>query len=101
MNKVTTLSRYWLKFIAPAFCWLASILSLQAQAPATGTIQGRVFNPVSKEYVRNAEVRLDGTQQVAFTENDGSFQFLNVPAGPGGISTTENRCVSAKERFQG
>src|SRR5687768_4246252 len=86
MNLVMPLSRHWLKSAALACCWLASALSLHAQG--TGTIQGRVFNPVSKEYVRNAEVRLEGTQQVVFTENDGSFQFLNVPAGEARITVT-------------
>jgi iron complex outermembrane receptor protein len=80
------LSRHWLKSAALACCWLASVLSLHAQG--TGTIQGRVFNPVSKEYVRNAEVRLESVQQVVFTENDGSFQFLNVPAGAAKITVT-------------
>lgn len=60
--------------------WLVSAVSLSAQS-AGGTVQGRVYNPVSKEFVRNAEVRLEGTQQTVFTEGDGSFQFLNVPAG--------------------
>ena len=54
---------------------------LHAQSPATGTVQGRVYNPVAQEYVRNAEVRLEGTNQITYTENDGSFQFTSVPAG--------------------
>jgi len=66
--------------------WFASAIAAIAQT--TGTIQGRVFNPASKEYVRNAEVRLDATQQVVFTEGDGSFQFLNVPAGNARITVT-------------
>jgi iron complex outermembrane recepter protein len=51
------------------------------QPAATGSIQGRVYNPVSQEYVRNAEVRLDGTNRIVYTESDGSFQFAGVPAG--------------------
>jgi TonB-dependent receptor len=71
-------------------CLLATVICpVMALAQAsTGTVRGRVFNPVSKEYVRNAEVRLEGTQQVAFTEGDGSFQFLNVPAGEAKITVT-------------
>lgn len=75
-----------LRSLAVVLTWLSA--TLLAQAQGTGTIQGRVFNPVSKEYVRNAEVRLEGTQQVVFTEGDGSFQFLNVPAGPAKLSVT-------------
>jgi iron complex outermembrane recepter protein len=73
------LPRPWHKCVAVLFAWFASVLAVHAQG--TGTIQGRVFNPVSREYVRDAEVRLEGTNQVAYTANDGSFQFSNVPAG--------------------
>lgn len=90
--------RSWLIFVALAFGWLASVAQLHAQA-ATGTIQGRVFNPVSKDYVRNAEVRLEGTQQVVYTENDGSFQFLNVPAGEAKISVTFTGYNTLTETF--
>src|SRR5689334_10367895 len=80
-------NRNWWKVTSFIFATLAA-LCLRAQTGGTGTIQGRVFNPVSKEYVRNAEVRLEGTQQVVYTENDGSFQFLNVPAGEAKLAVT-------------
>ena len=50
---------HWQKLIALAGCWLAAVASLPAQTAGTGSVQGRVFNPVAKEYVRNAEVRLE------------------------------------------
>ena len=78
--------------------WLLPVGLLNAQ-PGTGTIQGRVFNPATKEYVRNAEVRLEGTQQVVFTENDGSFQFLNVPAGEAKIAVTFTGYNTINETF--
>ena len=84
--------------VALVGCWFVSVLSLHAQA-GTGTVQGRVFNPVSKEYVRNAEVRLEGTQEVVFTENDGSFQFLNVPAGEARITVTFTGYNTLNETF--
>jgi hypothetical protein len=34
---------------------------LQAQSGSTGTVNGRVFNPPTGEYVRDAEVRIHGT----------------------------------------
>jgi len=55
---------------------------------ASGAIQGRVLNPLSGEYVGNAEVRLTGTERVTFTENDGSFAFEGVPAGPAAVTVT-------------
>ncbi|MGH7956088.1 MAG: carboxypeptidase regulatory-like domain-containing protein, partial [Opitutaceae bacterium] len=92
-----TPSQSWLKRVAIACGWFFAAASLHAQA--TGTIQGRVYNPVSKEYVRNAEVRLDGTNQVTYTENDGSFQFSNVPGGPASISVTYTGYNPVQESF--
>src|SRR5829696_10401118 len=92
------MTRNWLKLTALVFASLAA-LCLHAQTGGTGTIQGRVFNPVSKDYVRNAEVRLEGTQQVVFTENDGSFQFLNVSAGEAKITVTFTGYNTLNETF--
>ena len=78
---------------------LVSVLALSAQTPATGTVQGRVFNPVSKEYIRNAEVRLDGTNQSTFTEGDGTFSFRDVAAGEATITVTYSGYNTAKETF--
>lgn len=71
---------------ALAFGWLLFVAGVFAQPAGTGTIQGRVFNPTSQQYVRNAEVRLDGTNFVTNTESDGSFQFVNVPAGEASLT---------------
>lgn len=78
---------------------LACALSAPAQTPAPGTIQGRVYNPASKEYVRNAEVRLEGTNRVDYTENDGSFEFRNVPAGQATVSVTYTGYNTVRETF--
>jgi hypothetical protein len=43
----------------------------RAQQAATGQISGHVYNPVTQEYVRNAEVRIQGTSLTDYTENDG------------------------------
>jgi iron complex outermembrane recepter protein len=96
MNTAPALRR-WRMLYAYTAVWFTACLSVLAQG--TGTIQGRVFNPVSKEYVRNAEVRLDGTAQVTYTENDGSFSFNNVPAGPASISVTYTGYNPVKESF--
>ncbi|MCX6955140.1 MAG: TonB-dependent receptor [Verrucomicrobia bacterium] len=79
--------------------WLLTTAGLFSQPAATGTIQGRVYNPASQEYVRNAEVRLDATNQVTYTENDGSFQFANVPAGTAAITVTYTGYNTVKESF--
>ncbi len=57
-----------------------------ATAPAasnasTGTITGRVYNPITKQYVKDAEVSIRGTDRVVYSEDDGTFQLNDVPAG--------------------
>ena len=88
-----------LKMFALVAGWLSLLLASSAQPAATGSIQGRVFNPVSKEYVGNAEVRLEGTNQVTYTESDGSFQFKGVAVGPATIAVTFTGYNTAKESF--
>ena len=52
-----------------------------AETPRTGTVTGRVFNPATGEYVRNAEVRIQGTDLITFSEDGGFYQLLHVQAG--------------------
>lgn len=64
---------------------LAVSLALACLAPAlaqsTGTITGHVFNTVNKEFVRDAEVRVEGTDITAVSEGGGYFTLSRVPAG--------------------
>ena len=88
-----------IKFGALALSWLATAAALHAQTRATGSIQGRVFNPVGQVYVGNAEIRLDGTNQLTYSENDGSFRFDNVPVGPAAITVAFTGYNTVKETF--
>lgn len=54
---------------------------LQAQTGAAGRIVGRIFNPATQEYVRNAEVRVEGTDLVTYSGADGGYELAGVPAG--------------------
>src|SRR5689334_9430084 len=56
-----------LAFVVPAF------------AQATGTITGHVYNLVSKEYVRDAEVRVEGTDISAVSGTSGTYTLARVP----------------------
>jgi iron complex outermembrane receptor protein len=87
------------RLVALAFGWLVSLIAVSAQTAGTGTVQGRIYNPASQEYVRNAEVRLEGTPQVAYTENDGTFQFRNVTPGEATISVTYTGYNAVRETF--
>jgi iron complex outermembrane receptor protein len=101
MNTQTSLTSRWLHTALCALGFLAAALSLPAQTTAggTGSIQGRVFNPVSKEYVGNAEVRLEGTNRVDYTESDGSFRFDNVPTGTATVTVGYTGYTTARETF--
>ena len=62
-----------------AFAWLATPVC--AQTLATGTIEGRVFDPARNGYLEKARVTVDGTNQEAFTDEGGQYRFTQVPAG--------------------
>jgi iron complex outermembrane receptor protein len=81
----------WLRFASLGrTALLAAVLAspVQAQAPATGRIAGRIFNPATQEYVRNAEIAVEGTNTVTFSGDDGSYVLPNVPAGEVVITVT-------------
>ncbi|WP_414663194.1 TonB-dependent receptor domain-containing protein [Horticoccus sp. 23ND18S-11] len=77
---------------AVTVCSLASLstppLVAQTAPAAVGVVQGRVFNPATGEYVRNAEIRLQGTQRIAYSEEGGVYQLDNVPAGNATLQVT-------------
>jgi iron complex outermembrane receptor protein len=73
--------------------------SIFAQSPASGTVQGRIYNPTREEYVRNAEVRIEGTNRLDYSENDGSFRFNNVPSGPVTIVVNHTGYQSVRDTF--
>jgi iron complex outermembrane recepter protein len=52
-----------------------------AQSAGTGVVTGRVYNPATNGYVRNAEVRVEGTNIVAYSEDAGFYRLVDVPAG--------------------
>ncbi|WP_202843393.1 TonB-dependent receptor [Luteimonas saliphila] len=50
------------------------------RAVGTGSILGRVLDPATGEYLRNARVKIDG-RQVATSGERGEFRIMGVPAG--------------------
>ena len=89
-------TRLWSVVIASAF--LPAVLL--AQTAGTGAIRGRVFNPAIGQYVTNAEVRLAGTNQVTYTENDGTFQFAGVAAGEASVTVTYSGYETIRDTFR-
>jgi iron complex outermembrane receptor protein len=79
--------RAFVRPLVTLFLGLAAAM-LPAQTGGTGAISGRVFNPSSSEYVRNAEVRVVGSDLTTQTDGSGFYRLLNVPAGEATLSVT-------------
>src|SRR6476660_2046971 len=71
-------------------CLLASAIAVPAvaQSGSAGRISGRIFNPATQQYVRNAEIRVAGTDLVAYSGDDGSYVLTNVAPGEIGLTVT-------------
>ena len=68
----------WLA-LAIGVCALAA--SGVAQTTATGTVEGRVFDPRRGEYLENARLTVDGTTLEILTDATGAYRLARVPAG--------------------
>ncbi len=75
------------RLLFSVFAVLALPIASFAQT-AHGTITGRVLNPATNEYIRNAEVRVQGTALVTTSEDGGYYTLLNVPAGSATVVVT-------------
>ncbi len=58
-----------------------ALSSTAATAAASGSIEGRVFNPRSGTVVENARISIEGGALVTFTDADGIYRLTPVPAG--------------------
>ena len=61
------------------FLLLASAVAQPSDSAAT--IVGRIFNPASGEYVRNAQVRIEGHAQSTVSEDGGYYRLTGVSPG--------------------
>lgn len=77
---MTTLSSV-LRLTFVACLSLVAAFYARGQTPPTGTIEGRVQNGVSGDYLNNARVSLKGTELVALTDESGTFRLVGVPVG--------------------
>ncbi len=101
MQTPTRLRHAFIAFVTCA-TWLLALtrpaLSADTSA-ATGTIIGRVFNPVTQQYVRNAELAIPGTNFVTYSADDGSFILTGVPAGDVTLNVTYTGYEPASTRL--
>jgi iron complex outermembrane receptor protein len=59
-----------------------------SHAQVGGIVSGRVFNAATKEYVRNAEIRVEGTNHAVYSEAAGFYRLVGVPAGRATLTVT-------------
>src|SRR5688572_2257296 len=64
---------------ASVLLWLA--VGSTALAQTTGTIEGRVSNPVTGAILEGARITVDGTNLETFSNADGYYRLTGVPAG--------------------
>jgi iron complex outermembrane receptor protein len=71
-----------------AFAGLLAVLEpASAQVAAIGTIEGRVVNARSGEYLANARITVENSTLETFTDSDGFYRLTNVPAGTARVTT--------------
>ena len=81
-----------------AFALVAAVLlATAAFAQAGGTVSGRVFNASTREYVRNAEIRVEGTNRVVYSEEAGLYRIVGLPAGRATLKVTYTGSLPASE----
>lgn len=66
-----------------AFAFGGGSAAAAADEPSAGAITGRVSHVATGNFLNNARVSLKGTDQVALTDEAGTFHLSRVPAGPG------------------
>lgn len=59
----------------------AQQIGASAQTQQTGSVRGRILNTATGEYIRNAEIRVEGTSIVVYSQEGGNFRIAGVPAG--------------------
>ncbi len=60
---------------------LACTVSTRAQTAATGTVEGRVSNPATGEFLELVRITVDGTALETFSDAGGQYRLTHVPAG--------------------
>jgi iron complex outermembrane receptor protein len=81
-NEMTTKNPRTLLGALLAFALGTGSAAPAADASSAGTITGRVSNLATGNFLNNARVSLKGTDQVALTDEAGTFHLSRVPAGP-------------------
>ena len=84
--------------LVPAPTVLAQQTETMMSQAGAGVVRGRVLNTVTGEYLRNAQVRVEGTSLSVFTDDGGNFRLLGVPAGEAVLVVRYSGLADARAR---
>lgn len=79
LNKLTNFSYPSFRWILVGLLFFVGIL--HAEALTTGTIEGRVINSRTGDYIQRARITLDNGNLETFTDSGGQYFLKNVPVG--------------------
>ncbi|MDO8542169.1 MAG: TonB-dependent receptor [Opitutaceae bacterium] len=72
-------------FLRRVLAVAASLIALGCahamETPVAGTIEGRVFNPATGEYLENVRITIEGTALETFTDAGGQYRLTNIRPG--------------------
>src|SRR4051812_18225126 len=92
--------RTGLAFLACCFSVFLGLPHLSAQSGGTATIVGVVSNAGTRQFLNEAEVRVEGTNLSTLTERDGTFSLRGLKPGTYDVAVsytgldTERRSVT-------
>ena len=70
-----------MRLILPCLTVIFSLLTAALGAESAGTIEGRVSDPASAEFLERVRITVDGTSLETFTDTAGFYRLSGVPAG--------------------
>jgi hypothetical protein len=97
-NRLTSMLRDLLCFPVVGFALLAA--TAFGQPAATGVITGRIFNPSTGEYLRNAEIRIQENGRMTVSGDGGEFRLSRVAVGSATLVVNYTGYRSATARVE-
>jgi iron complex outermembrane receptor protein len=70
-----------MRIVLPRLAFILSLVSAALGADSTGTIEGRVSDPASAEFLERVRITVEGTPLETFTDTAGFYRVSGVPAG--------------------
>src|SRR5690606_30012911 len=72
----------WSSSIAVLLLSLGTLPPATSAEGSTGAVSGRVKNAVTGLYLSNARIAVQGTDQIAFTDDSGAYNLVGLKSGP-------------------